>query len=796
MAADKRQANLRMSWEAGDDRNELLPLPLTSLVGREHELASVSRLLRRSDVRLLSLIGPPGIGKTRLAIAAATTLLPAFAHGVYFIALAPVADPGMVLPAIARTLGLRPMNGQPLVRELAQLLASRRILLVLDNFEHVIQAALAITELLQAAPQLKLLATSRERLNASGEFSLPVPALALPPVLTDRGAPQLGTTLPLERLHEYAAVQLFLQRASAVRPDFTLTAANTLLVAGICCRLDGLPLAIELAAARIRHLTPQDIYERLDQPLAILIGGARDLPAHQRTLRSAIAWSYNLLEADERLLFARLAVFRGGCSLAAIAATCGGDLSSAALELLSALVDKSLVECRQTATGEARFAMLEMIREFAYEQLEASGELETLRRQHAAYYAELAERAEPELRLANQKYWFHLLETEIDNLRVALEWSLERGDVTAASRIMSGTCLYWIVYGRQYEGIHWIQLLITRINEVVPEHQIRLLRSATLLIVYRDREAARRLGQRAVAAARADGDKRQLGWSLWALSTTLMSGSEAEALTQEALVLLREVGDQPGLGLVYNSIGERARLSGDDARARSAYEQSLAIAERTGDARRQYYVLYNLAFVAQHEGDHHEALRVIHRSLALCQDLGVPTDVAQELLALAGSLGALGESLRAAHLFGAAHALLQRSGTLIDPSDQPEHDRNMAFVRAQLGEAAFEAAWAEGQAMTFDKAVALAQAAVASSEAPPLHTHAEAAPTQLVGLTRRERDVVLRVADGKSNRTIAEELVVTERTVEGHVSNILAKLGFRSRAQIAAWVAGHAHPAP
>jgi DNA polymerase III delta prime subunit len=220
-----------------------LPLPLTPLVGREHELASVSRLLRRSDVRLLSLIGPPGIGKTRLAIAVANTLLPEFAYGVYFIDLTPITDASMVLPTVARTLGLRPASDQPLVPELVQFLASKRILLVLDNFEHVIQAALAITELLQATPQVKLLVTSRERLNASGEHSLPVPSLALPPVLTDRGAPQLGTTLPLERLHEYAAVRLFLQRASAVRPDFTLTAANTLLVAGICCRLDGLPLA-------------------------------------------------------------------------------------------------------------------------------------------------------------------------------------------------------------------------------------------------------------------------------------------------------------------------------------------------------------------------------------------------------------------------------------------------------------------------------------------------------------------------------------------------------------------------
>jgi DNA-binding CsgD family transcriptional regulator len=257
-------------------------------------------------------------------------------------------------------------------------------------------------------------------------------------------------------------------------------------------------------------------------------------------------------------------------------------------------------------------------------------------------------------------------------------------------------------------------------------------------------------------------------------------------LTQEALVLFQEVGDQPGLGLVYNSIGERARLSGDDVTARSAYEESLAIAERTGDTRRQYYALFNLAFVAQHEGDHQEAIRLLLRSLALCLEIGVQTDVAQELLAFAGSLGALGEPGRAARLFGAAYTYLERSSTLIDPSDQPEHDRNIAFVRAQLGEAAFDAAWAEGQEMTLDQAVAHARAAsdVPSTSHPRLNKESR----QPGGLTRRELEVALRIAEGKSNREIADALVIAERTVEGHVSNILSKLGFRSRTQVTIWV--------
>ena len=285
--------------------------------------------------------------------------------------------------------------------------------------------------------------TSRELLRVSGEHNFPVPPLPLPPVLADQGAPRTLASLSPERLSEYDAVQLFVQRAVALQPDFALTPDNALIVAGICCRLDGLPLAIELAAARVRHIPPQDIYERLENRLHVLTDGARDLPLRQRTLRNTIEWSYNLLDGDERLLFARLAVFRGGCSLEAVEAVCGEDLSIEVFDGLASLVDKSLVQHKETSEGEARFVLLEMIHEYAREQLEASGELETLRRQHAAYFVGLAERAEPELRLAHQKYWFHLLEMEIDNLRAALEWSLGSGDITVGIRIMSGTFLYW-----------------------------------------------------------------------------------------------------------------------------------------------------------------------------------------------------------------------------------------------------------------------------------------------------------------------------------------------------------------
>ncbi len=345
-----------------------LPQPLTALVGREHELASVIGLLQRSEVRLLSLLGSPGIGKTRLAIAVAQRLESTFVDGIAFVDLAPLTDARMVVPTIVRTLGLQAGSSQDLVAALSHFLANKRLLLVLDNFEQVIPAAAAVAELLHTTPLVKVLVTSRERLNLLGEYTVTVPALALPPILIQpESSPRLGTTLPLDHLRDFAAVQLFHERAVAVRQDFTLTSANTLLVAGICCRLDGVPLAIELAAARIHHLTPQEIYTRLVHTLPFLTGGARDLPVRQQTLRAAIAWSHALLTDDERCLFARLAVFRGGCTLAAAEAVCKQDLALAALDGLASLVDKSLVQWQEATTGEARFRLLELLREFAQE---------------------------------------------------------------------------------------------------------------------------------------------------------------------------------------------------------------------------------------------------------------------------------------------------------------------------------------------------------------------------------------------------------------------------------------------
>ncbi|HEX2618680.1 MAG TPA: LuxR C-terminal-related transcriptional regulator [Phototrophicaceae bacterium] len=669
-----------------------LPTPITPLIGRTRELEELKCLLQAN--RLVTLTGTGGIGKTRLALRLASELADAFAHGIYFVDLAPLSDHNQVAKAISEALGIIEDSAVSLLDSLKRVLNDQESLLLIDNFEHVIAAAPLVSDLLGTALRLKVLVTSRETLHLTGEQEYPVPPLSLPPV--DRES--INDVMTSE------SVALFVQRARMTFPGFAIVNSNASVVAQICARLDGLPLAIELAAARSKFLPPQALLERLDSRLTALTGGLRDVPMRQRTLRDTLEWSYNLLDDSERILFARLSVFRGGRSLEAIEAVCGHDLPAQVLDSLASLVDKNLIQQKEMPQGEPRFVMLETIHEYARERLIASGEAETIFRRHALHFAELTERAEPELRRMYQKYWFQLLEVEIDNLRAALQWSLEGGDILCGVRIVSGTGLYWVVYGRQDEGIRWSQRLMARVDEVPLTDQAHLFRSTIYLTSYRDREAAIWLGRQSIDMARKSGDKMQLAMALMMLSGVLVGDTELEPLAQQALTLYQKLDDKSGLAWVYNVFGEHARICGDDEGAIRAYAEALAIAEQIGETRLQYTVLYNSAFVAQHKGDHREAVRLLRRSIAICRDMGVPT-APVALLSIAGSLGAAGEPLQAARLFGAAQAILQRKGMLVHPDDQPEHDRNITAVRAQLGEVAFAAAFVEGREMTLDEAL-------------------------------------------------------------------------------------------
>ena len=458
-----------------------LPVHHTPLVGREGEIEAVSALLLRDDVRHVTLSGPGGIGKTRLAIAVAQHTLDHFADGVYFVPLASVADPTLVVPAIAQTLGVKEAAGQSQGEGLRVFLRDRGLLLLLDNFEQVVDAAAEVADLLGACPRLKVLVTSRTLLRLSGEFDFPVPPLS---------APAPGRTLDLSETIAYDAVRLFIQRARAVKPDFEVNSEDAPAIAELVSRLDGLPLAIELAAARVRVLPPRALLARLGGTLDILTRGARDLPARQRTLRATIDWSHSLLDQDEQRLFARLGVFVGGCTLEAVEAVCNPDGELDVLGRLESLVDKSLLRQQADADGEPRLLMLRTIWEYARDRLDAAGETQSVRRRHAGYYLELAEGAATQLRGSGQVEWLGKLDRENDNLREAIGWSLREGEAETAVRFGWALWLFWWIRGHGSEGRRWMEEALPMVEARRPEVRAKA----------RTGETARDGGARAVPA--------------------------------------------------------------------------------------------------------------------------------------------------------------------------------------------------------------------------------------------------------------------------------------------------------
>ena len=677
-----------------------LPAEFTRFIGRSREIAEVKQLLGIS--RLLTLTGTGGTGKTRLALRVAAEVAETFTGGVCFVDLAPLADHTLVAKAIARALGVFENPGESLLDTLKRVLAQRELLLLIDNFEHVIEAALLVSELLAASPQLRVLVTSRESLRLSGEQEYTVPPLSLP--MSDAVSPQ--------NLIDSEAGSLFVQRAQMALPRFKASDTNAPAIAQICTRLDGLPLAIELAAARCKLLTPQALLERLGgvtdaSPLRALAGGSRDAPVRHRTLRDTMAWSYNLLDKNDRTLFARLAVFRGGRSLEAIEAVCGEGLSVDVFDGLASLVDKNLVQQKETPEGEPRFILLEMIHEYARERLEASAEAETMRRRHAEYFVALAERAEPELRRAGYGYWCQRFELELDNIRTVLEWALSGGGVTLGVRLAGALGLFWYGQGYHVEGIRWTQRLLERLDETPAIYHPPFLISAGRMAWMVDLDAATGLFVRALNVCRESGDQLQMAWALAFQGYSMQQEPEAAmTIAEESLALFRAMNHQPGIAQALNIIGELARISGDDEGARRAYEECLAVCQQTGEALRIGYNYVNLAYVAQHEGDHERALDLVRQAIQLSHDSNDTRDIASFLELFAGSIAALGQTQRAARLLGAAEAVRERIGSFHQPSDQSEYDRIIAAVRAQLDDTAFAAAFASGRGMTLEQAVA------------------------------------------------------------------------------------------
>ncbi|MCC6613712.1 MAG: AAA family ATPase [Anaerolineae bacterium] len=671
-----------------------LPASVARFVGRAHEIEQASQLLR--DSRLLTLTGPGGTGKTQLSLKIASEAQADFKDGAYFVNLAPISDSAQVIHEIADALGVVEAGGDETLETMVRAIADQELLLLIDNFEHVIDAAPIVTALLAGAPRLKILVTSREALHISGEQEFAVPPLSLP-----------ADDTPLERLDESEAVALFVQRLRMIQPDFELTDDTAPAIVEICKRLDGLPLAIELAAARCKLLSPQTLLARISNSLDALTGGPRDVPLRQQTLRATMEWSHKLLDPGEQMLFARLGPFRGGRSLEAIEAICTEGLPIDLYDGLESLLDKSLIQQRETIHGEPRFYMLATIQDYAREQLEASGEADTIRRRHAEYFADLAERANPELRMAHHRYWSQVLEIELGNLRMALDWSLNGGDPVIGARLAGGLDIFWYWYGYHVEGLQWMTRLLERLGDQTSRHYVRLLYGAGLLETVRDIQRAEQYQMKALAAARNLDDKFMLAWVLtFSGYARLRDKAVALEAAEEGLAHFRELEYKPGIAQALNILGEITRFHGDDLQAQVYYEEALQISRQTGETRRIIMMMKNLAYLAQHRGDHDDALTQLHEALQMSRDFGSRLDMATGLVPLAGSLGLSGEPERAVRLFAASQAALEKMGAFHQQADQPEVKRNIAAVRARLSEEAFAAAWAQGRTIALEDALA------------------------------------------------------------------------------------------
>ena len=695
------------SPRASADSTLNLPMPLTSFVGRQREINDIKHLLAAN--RLVTLTGPGGSGKTRLALEVASGIQHAFADSITFVDLASVANPTLVASTMAHALRIAEHPDTSLIQTLKYALHNRELLILIDNFEHVIDAAPLLSDLLIAAPKLSLLVTSREALRLNGEQEYPVPPMALP---TCESASSQSLT-------ETEATALFLQRAQLAYPNFEITEENAPAVAEICLRLDGLPLTIELAAARCKLLSPHTLLERLDNRLTVIRGGARDLPERHQTLRHTIDWSYDLLDESEQLLFNRLAVFRGGRSLEAIEAICVEGLPGDVFDALTGLLDKSLIYRKDARNDDPRLWMLETIHEYAWEKLEGSGEAETIRRRHAEYFVALAVCADPELQLAQHLYWSQRLEAEHDNLRAVLEWSLQGGDVTCGVRLAGALNLFWYAYGHHAEGLHWTGQLLERLDEVPEIYHAKFLHCAGKMIHFRDLETARQLFEDALGISRKLGDKYQAALALIEVGyTSLKDTHKGLATAGEGLRIYRELDHQPGIAHALNIIGEIARYGGDDEYARQVYEECLSIVEQTGETRRICFMLENLAFIAQHENDHHRAIDLLQQALKLSGRVNSQVDIACNLTAMAGSLASIGQPQRGARLLGVVDSIYERLGAFVQPADQPEFDQKIATLRAKIDDEDFKIAHAEGQKMSLKQAVAEALGEMIDTSSP------------------------------------------------------------------------------
>ena len=721
------------------------PVQMTPFIGRKSEIAAIKELILDADIRLVTLIGTGGTGKTRLSLQIAQEVLEHFPNGVFFVPLADDFEENQLISRIAKMLNVRE-GGRPLLESVKDYLSDKRLLLVLDNFEQLVSFASIVGEILAAAPQVEMLVTSRVTLNLQGEQRFPVPPLTLP---------EMEGGLEIKNLIDNEAVNLFVKRAQANLPSFKLSKENASAVAEICCRLDGLPLAIELAAARINLLTPQAILNRMENRLGLLTGGGRDVPARQQTLRNTLEWSHNLLNQDEKTLFGRLSVFSGGFSLDAAQEICDRDGHLDILENLAALVDSSLITHNPAADGESRFGMLETLREFATEQLINRDELDVLRDHHAQYYGQIIlDQVSRELYSTKARFWLDWVERELDNIRAALAWSLTAsGDISLGVRVVFGLIWFWYRRGYLIEGLMWAERMLDAPATASPSPLRALaLQSAGLLAIWKGEQdkGLNQLQESLMLYQRAEEDP-WIGPSMMSNAVALLNMGRDQAahpLLVQARKIFKDTGNdyfltitlvhlgnvELGLGnpdkarmileqaqslaiqldenwiqsFVINNLGEVARVQGQYDLARTYYQKCMNLLENTGDRGDMARFVHSLGYLDQHEGDFEKAEMQFRQGLVMFRRLGNRRGIAECLAGLAGLKARLGDPLWGAAMLAAAERLLQSTGGAWWPADRVEVEQNLAYIQSALDEEQFSQAWKTGKGMSIDQAIEFA----------------------------------------------------------------------------------------
>jgi len=806
-----------------------LPFPLSTFIGREQEISSLKQLLLKN--RVVTLTGVGGSGKTRLAIKTANELLNKSEQGIWFIEFASLDDDSLVTQVVATILGVRERKNSPLLDDLIEHLQNHRSLLIFDNCEHLIEAcAMFVEKLLQACPNLQILATSREPLGIPGEAIWTVPPMSLPESHPWHDPSSGEIALPAYQQSE--AVQLFLNRAMLVSPNFALTKDNGAWIAEICRRLDGIPLAIELAAARVPALSLQQIAERLDNRFNLLTGGHRTAPARQQTLEATLDWSYALLSETECRVLQNLSVFSVGGTLEAVEHVCAGESIEAGevLDTLTQLVDKSLTVAAQRS-NEMRYSLLETIRQYAREKLVASSKVDKIKDRHLNYFLEWAENAETHLDTSDQLLWLERYKAEHDNLRVALRWSRSNKENNEAGLRLAAACgRYWRLHGHFNEGRTHLSLALSQVgtNMQTVARAKALFRSGVLAYLQSDYLASeslleeslaisQELGQAGkmhaanalemlgeVATERGDyetamaffeeampiykhlNDKHGLGEMLMQFSWAYMrmgNYENAAEYLEEFLTVAREANYTTHIAFALGGLGELAIRQGKYERASKLLEESLGLHRQTGDKWDIATLLGSLGWLALRQGNLANTKNLLDKSLKIRREIDDRGGIAWCLEKLGKTAFLEKQPKKAAIIFGAASALRTTTESVIDPADQPEYKRIISGLQSALGLDIFNSAWTRGESTPLEDMI---QYALSEPEKEP-EEEQNSTKDRFGGLSNRERETAALIAQGKSNREIAEFMTVRKKTVETYVTRILNKLGFKSRVEVATW---------